>query len=907
MIPYREITIDLVPRLLPPEPLLSASQYDNGRPVKVYVQYDGTDFPLGSGVTAKIQVRKPSGKVVIADAQVSTGTNIVVFNLLTQMTAEYGLIPMELSLTGDGQEPIGTANWITYVEKSPASGSPSDTWVQDIDEKVEQAVEAAEAAESSALDAEAWAVGERDGEPVTDQDETYQNNAKYYALSSIAAKEDAEAAASAAVESARSAADSATDASGSAESASGSATASAGSATQAAGSATAAASSASAAYTSAGAAAQSATESAGYATASENAAGVSAGAAEAAGQSATAAAGSASTAAGHATNAANSATASAGSAAQSANSATASATSAGQAAGSATAAAGSADAADASADRAQEILDSIPEDYSELSEDVANLSSAISEFPSGSYPDMTVGGVMSVDSSAEDQVPYTFRASGGGVAVGNREIDTLVGGTVAWNQVALFPEGTVTRRGVTFVKGSDGAITANGTSEAAQGETSYCSGNAVPGMADHVLYFRGCPSGGSVSTYYIRNGYSSDTRYFDTGNGVLYKYTVSSGFIPQINIASGVTVDNLVFKPQCFDLTQMFGSTIADYIYSLETATPGAGVAWFRRLFPNDYYAHDAGSLKAVEGVSAHVTRGFNQWDEEWESGYISTATGLEIDAPNKIRMKNYMPVMPNTTYYKKTPSPFWNCYYDVNKNYLGYGDPTQGTFTTPSNCRYIRSGFEAAYGATYKHDICINLSDPDMNGTYEPYESHTYALDDSLTLRGIPKLDSANRLYYDGDTYSSDGTVTRRFGIRAYQSGDESLTDAITDGTNTVSKLTTPTIEQADPFTNPQIVDASGTEEYITTGIVPVGHYTKYPTNIVAKVDGLPSDFSTLIATTEKGMTASKAYAVNSLLIVNNQLYRVTASIASGATITPGTNVTAVTIADILTQLLNA
>ena len=178
MIPYREITIDLVPRLLPPEPLLSASQYDNGRPVKVYVQYDGTDFPLGSGVTAKIQVRKPSGKVVSADAQVSTGTNVITFNLLTQMTAEYGLIPMELSLTGDGQEPIGTANWTAYIEKSPASGSPSDTWVQDLDEKVEQAVEAAEDAEQNALDAEAWAVGRRNGEDVPDVDPTYENNAK---------------------------------------------------------------------------------------------------------------------------------------------------------------------------------------------------------------------------------------------------------------------------------------------------------------------------------------------------------------------------------------------------------------------------------------------------------------------------------------------------------------------------------------------------------------------------------------------------------------------------------------------------------------------------------------------------------------------------------------------------------
>ena len=408
MIPYREITIDLVPRLLPPEPLLSASQYDNGRPVKVYVQYDGTDFPLGSGVTAKIQVRKPSGKVVIADAQVSTGTNVITFNLLTQMTAEYGLIPMELSLTGDGQEPIGTANWTAYIEKSPASGSPSDTWVQDLDEKVEQAVEAAEDAEQNALDAEAWAVGRRNGEDVPDVDPTYENNAKYYALSSISAKEDAEAAASAAAESAGSAADSATDASGSASAAAGSATASAGSAAQAAGSATAAASSASAASTSAGAAAQSATESAGYATASENSAGVSAGAAEAAGQSATAAAGSASTAAGHATNAANSATASAGSATQSANSATASATSAGQAASSATAAAGSATEADASADRAQEILDSIPEDYTELSEDVADLKSAMSQvetMSSAAFITEDASGAVVAISDGADGVP----------------------------------------------------------------------------------------------------------------------------------------------------------------------------------------------------------------------------------------------------------------------------------------------------------------------------------------------------------------------------------------------------------------------------------------------------------------------------------------------------------------------
>lgn len=48
------------------------------------------------------------------------------------------------------------------------------------------------------------------------------------------------------------------------------------------------------------------------------------------------------------------------------------------------------------------------------------------------------------------------------------------------------------------------------------------------------------------------------------------------------------------------DLTQMFGSTIADYIYTLEQNEAGTGVAWFKSLFPNDYYSYDSGSLQSV-------------------------------------------------------------------------------------------------------------------------------------------------------------------------------------------------------------------------------------------------------------------------------------------------------------------
>ena len=55
----------------------------------------------------------------------------------------------------------------------------------DARDDAEQARDDAQAAqglaEDSAEDAEAWAVGERNGTPVTSGDETWQNNSKYYA------------------------------------------------------------------------------------------------------------------------------------------------------------------------------------------------------------------------------------------------------------------------------------------------------------------------------------------------------------------------------------------------------------------------------------------------------------------------------------------------------------------------------------------------------------------------------------------------------------------------------------------------------------------------------------------------------------------------------------------------------
>ena len=61
------------------------------------------------------------------------------------------------------------------------------------------------------------------------------------------------------------------------------------------------------------------------------------------------------------------------------------------------------------------------------------------------------------------------------------------------------------------------------------------------------------------------------------------------------------------------------------------------------------------------------------------------------------------------------------------------------------------------------------------------------------------------------------------------------------------------------------------------------------------------------LIAPVLDSMTADTALAVNDFRIVGNTLYRVTAPIASGGTLTVGTNVVATTIGAQITELLNA
>ena len=657
-------------------------------------------------------------------------------------------------------------------------------------------------------------------------------------------------------------------------------------------------------------------------------------AATAAEGSKTAAAGSASAAAASAGQASTSETNAANSATEANASKNAAANSATEAGNSATAAASSASDAQDSADDAQA-----------SAEAAAQSAASVDVHTDGNYPEMTVGTSEQLLSTqyVADKTPYLYRTTGGSSDVGNREyVRGITGGTVAWNQKVMHGNFDSTTDwykgvGVDSWSASSNVLTANINGGSVLDPYKYGIWKNINGGLDETHKYLSVygikPSVATTFRLELGGGLKKETVTLpanvwsevslintpSTYNSQIYLYPYSAVFnVP----APEMTIQYR--NAQLFDLTAMFGSTIADYIYELETANAGAGVAFFRKLFPKPYYAYNAGELMSVQ-ASSHEMVGFNQWDEEWELGKLSQSDGTEVASSLNIRSKNFCKALPNTAYcvHNGSAKTWMVVEYDENHSYVDYWTITQADnriITFSARTRFFKVCSTQDGITTYGNDICINLSwSGTHNGEYKPYEKHTYALDSSLTLRGIPKLDASNNLYYDGDVYAPDGTVTRRYGIvdlgtltwlkkqgaegcfaatlpvqykyvnnlniisekwqkdsvtansdngyypatdklfryyyqaygttsaefyvkdTAYDSMSATEFKTAMSGVYIVYELATPTTETADPYTEIQICDDWGTEEYVSTSIVPVGHTTDYSANLRDKLQHLP------------------------------------------------------------------
>ena len=509
----------------------------------------------------------------------------------------------------------------------------------------------------------------------------------------------------------------------------------------------------------------------------------------------------------------------------------------------------------------------------------------------GAYEQMTVGNAEQLVSTVgiNDNAPYNFRTSGGSVDIGDRETDKIVGGTVAWNQQMREMSSTYyVADGSATISISDGVATV--TPSARYGGIMARNNNLPPNIDGHKMLAVASVLSESMSVFISLNTVVSRTPSTPSqGWQTIYVLinadsSNTNNFRVRVNDTSNFSafyVKNCV----AFDLTQMFGSTIADYVYALEGNTEGSGIAWLKSygFFTKPYYAYDVGGLQSVN-TSAHKTVGFNAYDNSTGKAKVVGGMVYQITGAYTALSLGGTSITPDANGYF-TPSE------------IGELIVTGGNGTT----------------------TCVHLVwDGERDGDYDAYDANEYALDSDLVLRGIPKLGASNNLYYDGDLYESDGTVTRKYdvvdlgeltwskysvtqgtlfrsneivgaeiitgsalpniicskyvtvlsGSRAentiscsvankvdiidstYADSTAEQFEAAMSGINLVYELATQTTESADQYTNPQIVDDWGTEEYVDYGYytgtrdvsIPVGHDTLYAANLRAKLEMSPN-----------------------------------------------------------------
>lgn len=269
---------------------------------------------------------------------------------------------------------------------------------------------------------------------------------------------------------------------------------------------------------------------------------------------------------------------------------------------------------------------------------------------------------------------------------------------------------TKTDNGVTYTNNGDGTITVNGT--ATDNIYFNISGGQLVCTPNKKYLLCGCPTGGSWSTFNLYVSQGSDKGWLsdsaDFGNGNVFTgvadATKFSGVV--IFISKNQTVNNLVYKPQLFDLTEMYGA-------GNEPTT----VEQFRQDFPNEMYDYspecwkkfsrlkyiankepvqllDKSKFKA--GTSKNVTATPDITNGMWTISGAATASeylgigvcypGTDFNIGDKLFLRNSN--IDNSVYF---PYATW---YDNDNKYLGEYDGMGVFSVTNPEIAYIACYF---------------------------------------------------------------------------------------------------------------------------------------------------------------------------------------------------------------------
>ena len=327
---------------------------------------------------------------------------------------------------------------------------------------------------------------------------------------------------------------------------------------------------------------------------------------------------------------------------------------------------------------------------------------------------LVVGSAQGVLATSAVEAFFLFQQSGA-AGDGAALIPTIKGKTIAWNQ--LF-NGDYGARSILGIAGTiqGGRVIFNGTPSSTSTITLLPSMPSTIVGHKYFVYYSGSHSGCTLGYRGVMESGSDITQSFI---GIASSASTLGFTISPFSSSTPISIDCYLCV---FDLTLLgLGDLTADQ---------------FKALYPALYYA-PASVLKSND-AAALLTDGRNQWDEDSLAGYHSSSTGDYAPANDQITTKNPIPVFAGKEYYCNKACTWY--YYDSAMNFISAEyKGSAGVVTIPSGASYAHLGWGSTYGATYNNDICVNLSDPSFNGTYEPYWQRVLALRIS-ELTGIPE-----------------------------------------------------------------------------------------------------------------------------------------------------------------------
>ena len=311
---------------------------------------------------------------------------------------------------------------------------------------------------------------------------------------------------------------------------------------------------------------------------------------------------------------------------------------------------------------------------------------------------------------------FVYRKSPNTIKAKSLTLDRIKGKTLAWNQQVQMPE-QGDAHGWTLLQNpaynADGSFTITPADDWGGGEY-----DAYVPIVGHKYYVRSGIQCTGIMRIFMGGTYITGDSTHPTKTYVNAVFEATSAQALSLWGTQGVPAT--FWDIEVIDLTLMFGA-----------GNEPTSVAEFETLYP-DYHPYNPGTLISNDAEAVETT-GVNQWNEEWEVGSIDN-NGAFVADNTSIRAKNYYPVQGGETYRFTGGNAVIYCY-DANKTFIPYtgqtGSPawrrgmdiSNTTFIIPTGTFYIRFCMSSAYGATYQNNICINLSNPAINGQYFPYK----------------------------------------------------------------------------------------------------------------------------------------------------------------------------------------